>query len=49
MFIKKVGDSIVLLPKKKGGKKIIESLDMLSDDFLENRDHLTLQEMEIMF
>lgn len=45
-FVKKVGDTVVLIPKKNAWDSLIRSLGMFSDDFMGDRDQPTVQERE---
>jgi antitoxin VapB len=38
VYIKKIGDIVVLIPKKSSWDILIKSLDEFSDDFMNNRD-----------
>ncbi len=46
VFIKKVGNSVVLLPSKNSWQPLLESLDEFSDDFMEKREQLSHQTRE---
>ncbi len=43
VFIKKMGDAVILLPYRNPWEPLVESLDMFSDDFMETRDQPPLQ------
>ena len=38
VYIKKINDNIVLIPKSKGWDDFFEALGKCSDDFMENRE-----------
>lgn len=38
VFIKRVGNAVVLLPYERGWDSLVESLERFSDDFLAERD-----------
>ena len=38
VFIKKIGDAVVLLPSKNSWQPLFESLDKFTDDFMEERE-----------
>ncbi len=46
VFIKKIGNSVVLLPSKNSWQPLLESLDEFSDDFMEEREQLSHQTRE---
>lgn len=46
VYINKVGDSIILTPKKRPWSTFIASLSMFSDDFLAERKQPPVQERE---
>jgi len=48
-YITKVGDAIVLLPKKNKWDSLISSLDKFSDDFMSERKQLDLENREHLF
>ena len=49
VYIKKVGDVVMLIPYHAPWEMLEESLDMFSDDFMETRNQPELQEREDMF
>ena len=49
VFIKKVGDAVVLLPRQGSWQMLFDSLEQFTDDFMENRDQPALQERESPF
>lgn len=38
VFIKKVGDAVVLLPRDDSWRTLYESLDLFSEDFMDDRE-----------
>ena len=48
-YITKVGDAIILLPKKNRWDLLISSLDKFSDDFICDRAQPELEERESLF
>lgn len=38
VFVKRVGDAVVLLPKARAWASLVESLDKFPADFMESRD-----------
>jgi len=38
VFIKKIGNMVVLLPKSDPWSSLVNSLDQFTDDFMESRD-----------
>jgi len=40
VFIKKVGDSVMLIPQQAPWQTLIDSLSQFSDDFMETREQL---------
>jgi antitoxin VapB len=49
VYIKKVGDVVILIPYHAPWDILAESLDMFSDDFMETRNQPDLQKREDMF
>lgn len=49
VYIKKVGDVIILIPYQAPWKTLEESLSMFSDDFMEMRNQPEVQEREELF
>jgi antitoxin VapB len=49
VFIKKVGNSVVLIPYQRPWQTLFESLDQFSNDFMESREHPGPQEREHPF
>lgn len=49
VYIKKVGNTVVLIPADRPWHALIDSLDKFSDDFLETRDQPDSQEREDIF
>ncbi len=49
VFIKKMGDAVILLPYHNPWQPLVESLDMFSDDFMETRDQPPRQSRADLF
>lgn len=49
VFIKKVGNAVVLLPAKHSWDTLFDSLAQFSDDFMETREQPDRQEREDLF
>jgi antitoxin VapB len=49
VFIKKVGDAVVLLPHSDSWQVLFDSLDQFTDDFMTSRDQPDLQDREDLF
>lgn len=49
VFIKKVGNSVVLIPYQRPWQTLFESLDQFSNDFMESREQPGPQEREHPF
>jgi antitoxin VapB len=49
VFIKRMGNAVVLLPYHDAWQSLIESLDQFSDDFMEQRDQPTQPPRESAF
>jgi antitoxin VapB len=49
VFIKKVGDAVVLLPRQDSWDVLFDSLDQFTDDFMEVRDQPEQQAREGLF
>jgi antitoxin VapB len=49
VFIKKVGQAIVLIPYHEPWQLLIDSLDEFPDDFMDSRDQPEVQEREALF
>jgi antitoxin VapB len=49
VYIKKVGDAVILIPYQEPWQTLQDSLSMFSDDFMETRDQTTPQEREDLF
>jgi antitoxin VapB len=49
VYIKKVGDAVILIPYQEPWQTLQDSLSMFSDDFMETRDQSSPQEREDMF
>lgn len=49
VFIKRVGNAVVLLPYEHGWDTLVESLERFSDDFMGERDQPPSQDRENAF
>ncbi len=49
VFIKRMGNAVILLPYHNPWQPLIESLDMFSDDFMETRDQPSVQPRQDLF
>jgi antitoxin VapB len=49
VFIKRVGNAVVLIPYQDSWETLFESLDQFSDDFMQERDQPALQDRESLF
>ena len=49
VFIKRMGNAVVLLPYHDSWQSLFESLDQFSDDFMEQRDQPTQAHRERAF
>ena len=49
VLIAKIGNAVILLPKKSKMNLLIDSLDQFSDDFLTDRNQPELQSREQLF
>ena len=48
-FITKVGDAVILFPKKNKWDSLFSSLDKFSEDFMSERVQLKLEDRESLF
>ena len=49
VFIKKVGNTVVLIPEQDSWQTLFESLEQFSDDFMESRNQPEQQVREGLF
>ena len=49
VFIKRVGNSVVLVPYQEPWQSLFDSLEMFSDDFMQDREQPPQQERETAF
>ena len=49
VFIKRVGDAVVLLPYQAAWQTLFDSLDLFSEDYLQQREQPDQQERESPF
>ncbi|BAZ82987.1 type II toxin-antitoxin system VapB family antitoxin [Sphaerospermopsis kisseleviana CS-549] len=46
VYIKKIGNAIILISKENPWQSLIDSLDQFSDDFMNTRDQLPVDKRE---
>jgi antitoxin VapB len=49
VYIKKVGNTVVLIPSQNNWQTLLESLEQFSDDFMEEREQPPQQERDDLF
>jgi antitoxin VapB len=49
VYIKRIGNTVVLLPYQKPWQSLVDSLTLFSDDFLSERDQPPMQKREDLF
>ena len=49
VFVKRVGNAVVLLPYQNGWETLMDSLDLFSDDFMSDREQPAEQTREEAF
>jgi antitoxin VapB len=49
VYIKRLGDAVILLPYREPWNTLIASLDLFSDDFMDEREQPAQQEREGLF
>ena len=49
VFIKRVGNAVVLIPYQESWASLFESLDQFSDDFMDSREQPADQDREQLF
>lgn len=49
VYIKKVGEAVILLPYNNPWQSLIDSLDLFTDDFMIEREQPAVQEREELF
>ncbi|GBF82789.1 antitoxin [Aphanothece sacrum] len=49
VYITKIGNTIVLTPQNNPWESLFNSLELFSEDFMEDRDQLNLQVREDLF
>ena len=49
VFIKKLGNGVLLLPEQDSWQTLLDSLEQFSDDFMETRDQPEQQDREGLF
>ncbi|MCK6623364.1 MAG: AbrB/MazE/SpoVT family DNA-binding domain-containing protein [Calditrichaceae bacterium] len=49
VYLKKIGNAVLLLPKENAWQTLIDSLELFSNDFILQREQLPLQRREEVF
>jgi len=49
VVIKRIGSAVVLLPYREGWQALFDSLDLFTDDFLDQREQPIVPERESLF
>lgn len=49
VYVKRIGNAVVLLPYENSWESLVESLTLFSDDFLETRNQPGDQPREVLF
>jgi antitoxin VapB len=49
VYIKKMGEAIVLISKENAWRSLFDSLDQFSDDFMDDRGQPPMQDREELF
>ncbi|GMA66206.1 antitoxin (plasmid) [Alicyclobacillus fastidiosus] len=49
VYVKRVGNAVVLLPMEDAWDSLAQSLELFSDDFMSERDQLAEQQREELF
>lgn len=49
VYLKKIGNAVLLLPKENAWQILIDSLELFSNDFMLQREQLPLQRREEVF
>lgn len=49
VYVKRIGNAVVLLPNENAWESLVESLTLFSDDFLETRNQPGEQPREVLF
>jgi antitoxin VapB len=49
VYIKKIGNAVVLIPYQHSWQSMIDSLDQFSDDYLADRDQPPVQQRDVAF
>ncbi|KYC42946.1 virulence factor [Scytonema hofmannii PCC 7110] len=48
VYIKKIGNAVVLISKENPWQTLFDSLNLFSEDFMENREQPYLEEREVL-
>jgi antitoxin VapB len=49
VYIKRIGNMVILIPKENPWQSLFDSLDQFSEDFMETREQLKLENKDKMF
>ncbi len=49
VFIKKLGNAVVLIPEQDSWQSLLDSIHLFSDDFMAHRDQPDIQRRDEMF
>ncbi|MBN1625677.1 MAG: antitoxin [Deltaproteobacteria bacterium] len=48
VYIKRIGDNVVLIPNDNPWESLINSLDQFTDDYMEKREQPLLEDREVL-
>jgi len=49
VFLKKMGDAVIIFPKRRDWQPFVNSLSKFSEDFMSQREQLPIQDREVVF
>ena len=49
VYIKRMGDAVILLPARKSWNSLVTSLSLFTDDFMAEREQLPIQKRKAAF
>lgn len=49
VYIKRMGDAVILLPARKSWNSLVTSLSLFTDDFMSEREQLPIQKRKAAF
>ncbi|MBI3942605.1 MAG: antitoxin [Chloroflexi bacterium] len=49
VYLKKIGNAVVLIPEQDSWQTLLDSLNLFSDDFLEKREQPEIQDRGALF